>query len=335
MVDSSNLLWVQPSWIEKATSWIDSELHRQGINRTGLIEQPHIRHWSTVLRIPTNIGDLYFKAVIPELAYESALTQALSHWYPDCMPQVFATAKKQGWLLMSDGGMRLREILKTEDDIQHWQNLLPIYAKLQQQSVKYRDQFLELGIPDRRLDVLPTQFQELLSNTEVLALNCPGGLSSSEHQRLHNYADLFAKICQQLATFNLPETLNHGDLHDGNVFICERHYLFFDWGDSSISHPFFTIQTTYASLKNRFGLEKKSPWFKRLRECYLDVWSEYETREKLEIAFELTQQLSPILSALRWLPALANMDEETQNNYQEAIPSLLREFINLAQNHYE
>jgi hypothetical protein len=48
----SNLLWVQPTWLEQATHWIERELHRQGIKRIGSIEQPHIRHWSTVLRVP-------------------------------------------------------------------------------------------------------------------------------------------------------------------------------------------------------------------------------------------------------------------------------------------
>jgi hypothetical protein len=73
----SNLLWIQSSWLEQANRWIDNELYQHGIQRLGAIAQPHIRHWSTVLRVPTSEGDIYFKAVIPNLAYEAALTQAL------------------------------------------------------------------------------------------------------------------------------------------------------------------------------------------------------------------------------------------------------------------
>jgi Phosphotransferase enzyme family len=327
----TNIIWMQPAWFEKASCWIDNELYRQGIKRTGSIKQPHIRHWSTVLQIPTSIGNIYFKAVIPELAYESALTQTLSDWYPQCMPQILAIAREDGWLLMSDGGMRLREILKTEDDIQHWQVILPIYAELQKKSAQHLNELLSLGVPDRRLAVLPFLYQKLLNNHEVLATNKPSGLSLFECQRLQDTVDLFTSLCKQLAAFGVPETLYHGDLHDGNVFIRDGHYMFFDWGDSSISHPLFTIQNTYASLKRRFGLEKNSPWFERLRDCYLESWAEYQIREKLEVAFEIAEQLSSILDALRWLPVLSNMDEATRNKYIGAVPSLLREFLSTIQ----
>jgi Phosphotransferase enzyme family len=323
----SDLLWLQTAWLEKASSWIERELHRQGIKRIEPIEQPHIRSWSTVLRIPTNLGDIYFKAVVPALAYESALTQMLSHRYPHCVPHILASNREHGWLLMSDGGNRLRERLKTEDDIQHWQVVLPIYAALQKKSVPHLDELLELGLPDRRLAILPTKFQELLTNTEALALNRPGGLNAVECQQLQDSVDLCAKLCEQLAAFGIPETLDHGDLHDGNVFIREGQYLLFDWGDSSAAHPFFTIRNTYDSLGQRFGVEKSSSWFQRLRDGYLALWTEYEPREKLEEAFALAQQLSSIPSALRWLPVLANMDAATRNKYIEAIPNLLRVFL--------
>lgn len=331
MAHPSNLLWVEPTWLEQATHWIERELHRQGIKRIGSIEQPHIRHWSTVLRVPTIIGNIYFKAVIPNLAYEAGLTQTLSHWYPDSVPQILAANREQGWLLMSDGGMRLRESLKTENDIQCWVDFLPIYAQLQKQSVQHLDELLELGVPDRRLVTLPTKFQELLTNTELLGLNRPDGLSSDEYQRLQDSANKVAKLCEQLATFRVPKTLHHGDLHDGNVFIRDERYWFFDWGDSSIAHLFFILHSIYFSLKQRFELDSSSFWFKQIRGFYLESWTEYDTKEKLEAAFDLAHQLSPIPSALRWLPVLSGMDEATRNKYREAIPNLMREFLNATQ----
>jgi hypothetical protein len=107
--------------------------------------------------------------------------------------------------------------------------------------------------------------------------------------------------------------------------------MFFDWGDSSIAHPFFSLHSTYGSLERRFGLGKNSFWFKRLRESYLEEWAEYETKERLEEAFELAQQLSPILAVLRWLPVLSSMDTTNRNRYIEAVPDLLREFLSMIQ----
>lgn len=163
MTYSSHLPWVQPFWLQQASQWIDHTLDQQGIKRVGAIAQLRVRAWSTILQIPTHIGDLYFKAVIPDLAYEVALTQALFYWFPDCVPQTLAINSEKGWLLMADGGVRLWEVLKTTDDIQHWEALLPSYAKLQQESAQHVDELLGMGVSDRRLAVLPTQFQALLN----------------------------------------------------------------------------------------------------------------------------------------------------------------------------
>ncbi|HEY9660158.1 MAG TPA: phosphotransferase, partial [Allocoleopsis sp.] len=236
----SSQLWVQPFWLEQASQWIDHTLDQQGIKRVGAIAQPRIRAWSTILQIPTHVGDLYFKAVIPDLAYEAALTQALFRWFPDCVPHILAIDAQRGWLLMADGGMRLREVLRTTDDLQHWESLLPSYAKLQQESAQYVDKLLGMGVYDRRLAGLPTQFQALLHDEDAIGLAGANGLTSDEYQQLQNCFDIVVCRCEELAAFAIPETLHHGDLHDGNIFIFNDCYRFFDWGDSSISHPFFS-----------------------------------------------------------------------------------------------
>jgi hypothetical protein len=327
VADSDSLLWTQLSWINQAHSWIDRELHQLNIHRLGAIEQPHIRPWSTVFRIPTNIGNIYFKAVVSRLAYESALTHVLAQRYPHYLPAVLSINTEQGWLLMADGGKRLRENLKNEADIQHWLNLLPIYAKLQQDAAQHLQEFLELGVPDRRLATLPTNFQQLLANTEILAIEQPGGLSLIEYQCLQDSNDVVTQLCSELAKFGIPETINHGDLHDGNIFIGDQSYLFFDWGDSSISHPFFSLHSPYKSLENTLHLDEDSCWWQRLGNCYLDSWAAYENRTRTQEVLSIAQQLSPILAAWRWLPVLSSMDEIDRNKYIEAVPDLLREFL--------
>src|SRR3954454_12672731 len=71
------LPWTQPGWREQAEAWVHAELTRRGIRVDGEIEQPHLRPWSTVLRVPTSAGDYFFKATSPLLAHEPALTQWL------------------------------------------------------------------------------------------------------------------------------------------------------------------------------------------------------------------------------------------------------------------
>src|SRR5262245_36254902 len=120
-LDQNNRLpWTRPGWFEQASAWIGAELGRQGLVASGSIEQPHVRPWSTVLRVPTSAGVLYFKATAPMLAHEPALTQALARWRPDCMPEVVAADLNLGWMLLRDSGESLRSHIQAEQDIGRW-----------------------------------------------------------------------------------------------------------------------------------------------------------------------------------------------------------------------
>jgi aminoglycoside phosphotransferase (APT) family kinase protein len=52
------------------------------------------------------------------------------------------------------------------------------------------------------------------------------------------------ELCDALAAHGLPETIQHDDLHDGQVYVRDGRYLLLDWGDACISHPFFTLSVT-------------------------------------------------------------------------------------------
>ena len=75
------LPWHDPAWQKQAQAWIQAEAQKNSIEITGEIEQPHIYPWSTVLRVLSNEGTLFFKATAAETVYESALTQKLGSMY--------------------------------------------------------------------------------------------------------------------------------------------------------------------------------------------------------------------------------------------------------------
>ena len=45
-----------------------------------------------------------------------------------------------------------------------------------------------------------------------------------------------------------------------------------DWGDASISHPFASLVVTFRFLEERTKFAPGDPWFKRLRDAYLEPW---------------------------------------------------------------
>ncbi len=319
--------WIQPGWLEQATTWIRAELENQGIEITGLIEQPHMRPWSTVLRVPSTEGDIYFKEADPSLAHEPALTESLWRWRPDCMPPVLAVDLERGWMLTPDLGATLRSLIKSTGDLHLWQQVLPLYAEVQIDLTSRLDELLKLGVLDRRLSQLPVQYEQLLSNTDALLLGHSNGLSTDEHRRLREFTPQLRAMCEQLAGYSIPETLHHEDFHDANVFVRNGHYTFADWGESSVAHPFCTMLVTSRVVSWRLELTENAPELEYLRDIYLEPWTSFESRENLISAFKLAYRVGMVCRALTWHRVLAGAEESYKAEYADRVPGWLQEFL--------
>src|SRR5574341_841059 len=219
MARQLKLLWEQPDWLKRSHDWILTETVRQGIKITGAIKQSHIYPWSTVMRVPTAEGTLFFKASTEDVAPEAKLTQALAAWYPAYMPELVSVDTEQGWMLMRDGGEPLRASIRPAQNLAPWRRVIPIYAELQIALAEHVPELLAMGVPDWRLDTLPAHYVQLLENIGSLELAHAGGWTSNEFRRLQDLSPRFAQICAELAAFGIPETLDHGDFHDGNVLL--------------------------------------------------------------------------------------------------------------------
>src|SRR5688500_521736 len=130
-MNESKLQWEDPNWRKTADEWIHAQTSSRDIKITGPIEQPHVYPWSTVMKVPTSEGFLFFKATAAETVYEAALTQKLAGWYADRTPQFVAVDTARGWMLMRDGGERLRESIRPTKDISPWYQVIPLFSELQ------------------------------------------------------------------------------------------------------------------------------------------------------------------------------------------------------------
>jgi hypothetical protein len=319
--------WTHPGWFERASAWVHAELERQGVTVSGPIEQPHSRPWSTVLRVPTIEGDIYFKAVSPVNPYEPELLGALTHWRPERIPQLLSVDTERGWMLMRDAGQRLREIIRSTRDMRPWLSVLPLYAELQIELSQRVPDLLALGVPDRRLSVLPTQYDPLLDDVEALRINQPDGLTTEQYRRLLDLSTRVAELCGRLAEYRIPESLNHGDLNDGNVFVSGESSVFIDWGEGCVSHPFYSLRTVLVSAEISLGLEEYSPELHPLRDAYLEPWTRYGSREDLLVALDLAVRLASINDALTWHRLVSRLEGASMEEYAGPVPSLLQEFL--------
>src|SRR5215208_4619157 len=118
--------WARAAWYDEVETWIDARLEELRRSRSGPARQVHAWAISSVLRVPTDAGDVYFKAVPPLFGHEPALTAELGRRHPGRVTSTLAVDVERRWLLMDDlGGTELAEV----SDPVAWEEALRSYAE--------------------------------------------------------------------------------------------------------------------------------------------------------------------------------------------------------------
>ena len=329
------LLWEQPDWLEEARAWTEASLNRFGARITEPITQPHIRPWSTVLRAQTDQGVYFFKATVTMLSHEAALTQALYNWQPDRIQTVLAADSERSWMLMPDESPMLRAIIQSPADLHHWEKILPLFADFQRKMIPRQADLLALGMLDRRMVGLTAAFERLLQDRAALLVGTEEGLSEEQYRQLIGLVPAFAEMCARLAASGIPETLHHDDFHDANVFVPGGRYVFSDWGESCVTHPFFSMLVCLRSICYRFDWPYGSgehnyqwaPEILRLRDIYLASWTSYgSTADLLEI-FKMAWRVAMVNRALTWHRVVSHLPAVYREKHAYTVPAWLGEFL--------
>lgn len=223
--------WRDDAWLSRAVGWIDQELGALGRRRTGDVEQRHVLPWSTVLRVPAEPGAVWFKANEESLQHEAGIVALVSQRRPDVVPPLLAAEPESGWMLMEDAGEMLRTLVSSQRSLERWLDVLPLCAEVQLACEDAVDDLLAIGVPDLRLAVLPESYDALVAEIDA-------------EPRFREATATVRELATELAAYGIRETLQHDDLHDGQVFVREGSYLLMDWGDACVSHPFFTLAVT-------------------------------------------------------------------------------------------
>ncbi|MGC4854428.1 aminoglycoside phosphotransferase family protein [Micromonospora sp. DT4] len=317
--------WSSDEWQEQARSWVDEQLARAGRRVTGPVE-PRVRPWSLVWRVPTDDGPVWFKVNNAGTAHEAVLIATLAGLTPELVLTPIGVDRQRGWSLLPDGGESLRDVLGRDPDLAHWERALPGYAALQLATAPHADELVALGVPDHRPEALAGLLDDLLDDSESLRVGAEGGLTVETYERLRAELPAYAQRCRRLADFGIGATVQHDDLHDGNVFAGGAGYRYFDWGDASVAHPFGTLLVTLRSIRYATALSADDASLARLRDAYLEAWTDRYDRRTLVEAADLAMNLGAVSRSLSWRRALDTADP-ARAEYAEAVPGWLAELF--------
>src|ERR1044071_9565887 len=108
-----------------------------------------------------------------------------------------------------------------------------------------------------------------------------------EYRSLRAGQTRFAAQCEQLAAYKLPATLTHEEVHENNVLLGDGRYVFTDWSDCSVGHPFFTMLVTLRAAAHWLHLDESGPELRHMRDAYLEPWTRFAPRDELLQALAL------------------------------------------------
>ncbi len=315
------------TWLKDVKTWLEEKLSQHSLTLDGELESVREQPWAIVLRIATSQGFVYFKAATSGARHEAALVTELSQQWSDRVPTPLAIDPQRGWMLLSDYGVTLQQKLDGADGLDYWLRLLPCYAEIQIASSQHLPRWLKIGVPDRRLEKLPALFKELLTDDEALCLGQSDGLSLTELTTIRKLLPEFETCCQELAAMPYSAALEHGDLHDNNILVKDGSYWLFDWGDTSLLHPFCSLMVTIHTLTDNLFSSQDQQRIARLREAYLEPWSAYIPTQQLRQLFPHALWIAHIGRALDWNHILADADEAARTKWQPYIATWLRLWV--------
>lgn len=211
-------------------------------------------NWAATYRLDGTDGPAWLKVVPAHQQAQLPAIAAVARRFPGAVPAVLALAPGQGWLLLADHG---GEAIDGEDE-----DLVAVaeaYGRLQAEAAGDADL---LGALRRVVlaDELPALLDFLRRDAaQTGAAHFIGEAAAARYARLiGRRADLLAALVARAA--RLPVTLDHGDLHGGNVaWGADGGTVFYDWdelaaGPAGLSlHGLLSGSTTGAVVLRRLA----------------------------------------------------------------------------------
>lgn len=277
-------------------AWAESTLISEGYVFQGSWEMVRAMPWSTVSSLNTSKGRVMLKSMARPFSKEMTILQRLEACSQGFATRVIALDETLGCFLMPDAGETLRSVMQKNFYTGCWERAVHMCATLQVATLPYVDKFLKDGVNDWRLDKMPALYGALLQQHDVWLAD---GLSENELRLLKDKTTSITSWCKELALYDIPETLEHGDFQDNNILLKGDKLTISDWGDAIITHPFFSCVMCVDSAIRNHNINDAAVW--QIVLAYLSTWEQFLPLNRLKQAYDVACRLHPVVAALSYI----------------------------------
>lgn len=313
--------------MESCVLWAKQQLEN---SRDFAAEKLTDTEYSCVYRITSKDTAFYLKHCPEKFYIEPAIIKQLNQYGCGNCPEIIACNDTlHCFLSQSSGETTLKSSCESKLDGDLLMHGMRYYTTIQRMSECHIKQWSVLGLEDWRLNQFPSLYTALINQRAALI---QAGLTKTEHSRLLALQPFVKKQCEILEQFAIPATISHCDFHPGNIIIDNTadHLTIIDWGETVISHPFFSLCGYLWNVKYWFKLNDDDDILKFCRHESIKAWRNcYDQSELLHI-LQLVNQLAGVYAALSYyqLHKYASLTSTTnKRNYLISVVECLQFFI--------
>jgi hypothetical protein len=252
--------------------------------------------WSNVLRFLTSDVFVYLKQTPKLISLEAKIIKTLHTQFAAPVPEIIAENTELNCFLMADAGRKLRDIIKLKFDANIVCKAIANFTALQVTVAEHVDVFIDLGVPDWHLNKLPKLYQELLNQKDLLLAD---GLSKLEISELEALVSQVARLCEELSSYGLPQTIVQPDCNDNNTLIdVLGNITIIDLGEIVISHPFFSLPNFLYIIKKHHGIREEDFAYIQIKDASLSNYLPFGTKKELLDALAIAKKIWGVYEAL-------------------------------------
>ena len=301
-----------------ATEAFADELRTFVVDAVGaptVFEPVKVRPWATVWRVETSDDAYYAKQNCPGQAHEAALLSALARISPHHVVPVVAADPDRGLLLTADLGPTV-QARGGDHDVDLWCRIVREAALLQREVAPHADELPLAPLPP---DGATTYVGDAIGRLNALPPDDVRRLPDDVAERLRALMPTVERWSDQVATLDLPMTINHNDLHANNVVeAADGAFRFFDFADAVAAEPLGALLVALNISAYELGAGPDDLRLRRIADAALEVWSDLAPMRGLRAALPAALQLARLAKVESWRRCTTTMTTDERGEYGSA-----------------